>query len=126
MMGDEFLVLKPVNWEAVGELIYRIATDNKFVIPKTAQGRMNLLRENGVEFDDRVRDVKFHRSTPATMHIVIPPRELIAAAKAASDGAGDYVLPQEYVDYVEGNPGRLPATAMFFFRVGDYSLNHCK
>ena len=114
----------------MGELIIRLVINGE-PIPDTPEGRIALLESIGVTFHDRdvLCDVQFHQSTPSHMHIALPPKEMLQRGlDAASDpqAALYYALPDAYAQFAKGDVDAWAPLDMFKFRLGDYTMSHCR
>ncbi len=111
----------------IGKLIIKLVIDG-VPIPDTPAGRIQLLKDNGIEFTGDIDDVEFHQSTPRHMHLALPPKEFLQkGVNFVKDPAtaGQYRVPPQYADFQLQTQDALAPEDMYNFRIGDYSLSHC-
>ena len=113
---------------AIGKLVIDIVLNGE-PIPDTPEGRVKMLQSHGISFTGPVEDVEMHQSTPTHMHLVLPPKEFLKKGfdlVLDSTSAAGYRVPPQYADFELQNQDALDPLTMYFFRIGDYSLSHCK
>lgn len=111
----------------IGKLIVRLVLSGAD-IPCTAEGRIKLLKENGLVFTGPIDDVEIHKSTARHMHLALPPKKYLKKGVALvtnPDTADQYRVPRQYSDFHMQTIDALDPLDMYYFRIGDYSLSHC-
>ena len=126
-MAEEHLVLKPENWANVGRMVVDLCDGKISGLPDNSYGnrgnRLAFLNYHKIKCEPMVVDVCFHRCTQESMHLMLPPPKSMLAAYDDVVTNNRYELPTQYEDFLQG---RIKAEDFFFFRVGEYTLQHCR
>ncbi|SLN76091.1 hypothetical protein [Oceanibacterium hippocampi] len=115
----------------VGEYFVKMAIDPKNVSPpppKRPEDWPDFLREHlDCIVPENFKKIHFRRSTLEEVHFMIPPKELVQASLDAvrEDPQRSYPLPGEYERIANGST-KLTPEQVFYFRVGEYTLNLCR
>jgi hypothetical protein len=84
-----------------------------------------VLAEIGIAVPDDWK-IRFARRPKKTFVAMIPPADMARAALCRlQDSDGDYALPPQYADWVNGTSAD-DVMGFYAFRVGDYTLNFCR
>ncbi len=116
------------NLVPVGERFVALALgDPKVEVPAPEDGA-DFLRAMGVVVPQRYTKVYFHRNSLTELNFMIPTKELVEEVLAlipGSDDLYDRAIYQEYQRIADGTT-TMSREDQFYFRVGDYSIAHCK
>jgi hypothetical protein len=110
----------------IGKLIVELVLGGKS-IPDTPEKRIEMLKAYGIQFSGPVHDVEIHQSTPEHMHLTLPPRVFLErGVDLVQNNPEAYRPPPEYRDYTMQTVDALETKEMYYFRLGDYTLSHCR